>query len=80
MCLAVHMYLFDKVKSPKFPFQGITLSYSYFEEFKCLRQFSKKQNMIKKKNELNKNEKSVDKAPQCFDFLHIKPKFKFALQ
>ena len=69
-----------KDKSPKVPFNSITSSYSYFEEFKFLRQFSKKQNMIKKKYQLNRNEKCVDKAQQCFAFLHIKPKFKFAVQ
>jgi hypothetical protein len=58
-----------KDKSPEVPFHIITSSYSYFEEF------SKKQNMIKKKHQLNRNEKFVDKA-----FLHIKPKFKFAVQ
>jgi hypothetical protein len=42
----------DKDKSPEVPFQRITLSYSYFEEFESLRQFSKKQNMIKKKYQL----------------------------
>ena len=35
-------------KSPEVRFHRITLSYSYFEEFEFLRQFSKKQNMIKK--------------------------------
>ena len=70
----------SKDKSPKVPFHRITLSYSYFEEFEFLRQFSKKQNMIKKKYQLNRNEKFVDKAQQCFAFLKIKPKFKFAVQ
>jgi hypothetical protein len=42
--------------------------------------FSKKQNMIKKIYQLNRNEKFVDKAQQCFAFLHIKSKFKFAIQ
>ena len=41
---------------PEVPFR-ITSSYSYFEEFEFLRQFSKKQNMIKKKYQLNRNEK-----------------------
>jgi hypothetical protein len=45
-----------------------------------LRQFSKKQNMIKKNYQLNRNKKFVDKAKQCFAFLQIKPKFKFAVQ
>ena len=67
-----------KGKSPEVPFHRISLSYRYFEEFEFLRQFSKKQNMIKKKYLLNRNEKFVDKAQQCFAFLHIKPKFKFA--
>ena len=70
----------DVGKSPEVPFHRITSSYSYFEEFEFLRQFSKKQNMIKKKYQLNRNKKFVDKAQQCFAFLHIKPKFKFAVQ
>ena len=70
-----------KDKSPEVLFQRITSSYSYFEDFEFLRQYSKKQNMIKKKYQLNRNEKFVDKkAQQCFAFLHIKPKFKFAVQ
>jgi hypothetical protein len=70
----------SKDKSPEVPFHKITSSYSYFEEFEFLRQFSKKQNMIKKKYQLNRTEKFVDKAQQCFAFLHIKQKFKFAVQ
>ena len=35
--------------------------------------------MIKKNYQLNRNEKFFDKAQQGFAFLHIKPKFKFAL-
>jgi hypothetical protein len=54
------------------------LSCSYFEEFEFLRQFSTKQNMIKKKYQLNRNKKFVDKAQQGFAFLHIKAKSKFA--
>jgi len=69
-----------KDKYPEVPFHRITSSYSYFEEFEFLRQFSKKQNMIKKKYQLNRNEKFADKAQQCFAFLHIKPKFKLAVQ
>ena len=48
----------------KVPFQRNTSSYSYFEFF---RQFNKRQNMIKKNYQ------------QCFAFLHIKQKFKFAV-
>ena len=70
----------SKDKSPEVPFHSITSSYSYLEEFEFLRQFSKEQNMIKKEYQLNRNEKFVDKAQQCFAFLHIKPKFKFAVQ
>ena len=66
-----------KDKSPEVPFHRITSSYSYFEEFEFLHQFSKKQNMIKKKYQLNRTEKFIDKTHQ---FLHIKPKFKFAAQ
>jgi hypothetical protein len=33
--------------------------------------------MIKKIYQLNRNEKLVGKAQQCFAFLQIKPKFKF---
>jgi hypothetical protein len=80
-CVLTHYIpLIHKDKSPKVPFHRITSSYSYFEEFEFLRHFSKKQNMIKKKYQLNRNEKFVDKAQQCFAFLHIKSKFKFAVQ
>ena len=71
-----------KDKSLKVPFHRLTLSYSYYEEFEFLCQFSKKQNMTKKKYQ-NRNEKFVDKAKsqQYFAFLHIRPKlaqkFKF---
>ena len=75
----VSMFLV-KINLPKFQFHRITSSYNYFEEFEFMRQFSKKQNMIKKKYQLNRNEKFVEKAQQCFTFLHIKPKFKFAVQ
>ena len=34
--------------------------------------------MIMKNYQLNRIKKFVDKAQQCFAFLHIKPKFKFA--
>ena len=74
------LLIFSKDKSPEVPFHRITSSYSYFEEFEFLPQFSMKQNMTKKKFQLNRNEKFVDKAQQCFAFLHIKPKFKFAVQ
>jgi hypothetical protein len=50
------------------------------KKFEFLRQFSKKQNMIKKNYQLNCTEKFVDKARQCFAFLPIKPKFKFAVE
>ena len=66
-------------KSPEVPFHKITSPYSYFEQFEFLRKFSKKQNMIKKNYQLNWTKKFVDKAHQCFVFLPIKPKFKFAL-
>jgi hypothetical protein len=66
----------NKDESPEVPFPGITSTYS----FEFLRQFSKKQNMIKKKYQLNRNKKCVDKAQQCFAFLYIKPKFKCAVQ
>jgi hypothetical protein len=36
--------------------------------------------LSKKNYQLNRNEKFVDKARQCFAFLQIKPKFKFAVQ
>jgi hypothetical protein len=50
------------------------------KKIEFLRQFSRKQNMIKKNYQLNRNKKFVDKAQQCFAFLNIKPKFKFAVQ
>jgi hypothetical protein len=65
--ISVNLLVF-KDKSPEVPFHRITSSYSYFEEFEFLRQFSKKQNMIKKKYQLNRNKKFVDKAQQCFAF------------
>ena len=34
--------------------------------------------MIKKNYQLNRNERFIDKAQQCFAFLQIKTKFKFA--
>ena len=69
-----------KGKSPKVPFHGITLSYRYFEVIWYFCQFSKKQNMITENYQLNRNEKFVDNAQECFAFLHIKAKFKFAVQ
>jgi hypothetical protein len=50
------------------------------KQFEFLRKFSKKQNMIKKKYQLNRNKNFVDKAQECFAFLYIKTKFKFAVQ
>ena len=55
----------SKDKSPEVTFHRITLSCSYFEGFEFLRQFTKKQNMIMKKYQLNRNKKFVDKAQQC---------------
>ena len=70
----------SKGKSPEVPFHGITSSYSYFEVIWIFAPISKKQNMIKKNYQLNRNKKFVDKAQQCFAFLHIEPKFKFSVQ
>ena len=50
------------------------------KQFEFLRQFNRKQKMIKKNYQLNRNKKFVDKAQEYFAFLHIKPKFKFAVQ
>ena len=47
------------------PFHRISLSYSYFE---FLHQFSKKQIMIKKQYQLNRNEKFVEKASNVLPF------------
>ena len=64
----------------------INLPKSCFIESLCHTAFLKNLNfwahwaMIKKKYQLNRNEKFLDKAQQCFVFLHIKPKFKFAVQ
>ena len=69
-----------KGKSPEVPFHEITSSYSYFEVIWIFAPIQKKQNMIKKNYQLNRNKKFVDKAQQCFAFLHKKPKFKFAVQ
>ena len=86
LCLALLFFIsIGKSKSPEVPFHGITSTFSYFKVIwifgkKFLRQLSKKQNMIKKIYQLNRNKKFVDKAQQCFVILHIKPKFKFALQ
>ena len=69
-----------KVNPPQFRFMESLRHTAILKKFEFLRQFSKKQNMIKKNYQLNRNEKFVDKAQQCFAFLHIKPKFKFAVQ
>ena len=66
---------FHKDKSSEVPFHGITSPYSYFKMIRIFAPISKKQNMIKKKYQLNRSKKFVDKAQQCFAFLHIKPKF-----
>ena len=50
------------------------------KKFEFLHQFSKKQNTIKKNCQLNWTEKFVDEAQQCFAFLPIEPKFKFAAE
>ena len=56
-----------KDKSPEVPFHGITSPYSYFEVIWI---FAPIQQEKKPKKH---------KAQQCFAFLHIKPKFKFAV-
>ena len=48
--------------------------------FKFLRQFFKKQNMIKENYQLNWTEKFVEKTQQCFGFLPMEPKFKFDVE
>ena len=55
-----------KGKSPEVPFHGITSSYSYFEVIWILRQFSKKQNMIKKNYQLNWTKKVCWHSPAMF--------------
>ena len=55
----------SKDKNLEVPFHRITLSFGYLEDILFLRQLSTKQNIIKK-NQLNKNEKFLDKAQQCF--------------
>ena len=50
------------------------------KKFEFLRQFNKKQYMIKKNYQLNWTEKFVDKAQQRFAFLPIQPKFKFGVE
>ena len=57
----------SKDKNLEVPFHRITLSFGYLEDILFLRQLSTKQNIIKK-NQLNKNEKFLDKAQQCFAF------------
>ena len=65
-------------KSLKVPIHGITSPYSYFE---VIWRFAPIQQEAKHDLEqLNRNEKFVDKAHQCFAYSHIKPKFKFAVQ
>ena len=59
---------FFKDKFPEVPFHRITPSYSYFEEFEFLRQFSKEQNMIKKKYQLNRNENLLTKPDNVLPF------------
>ena len=80
-----YLFIFkiENVVKYRGPNLRVTWSESHSDDlkrFEFLRQFSKKQDMIKKKYQLNRNEKFVDKAQQCFAFLHIKPKFKFAVQ
>ena len=68
---------YGKGKSPVVPFHHTVI----LKKFKkVLRQFMKKQNMIKKNYRLNRSKKFVEKAQQCFAFVHINPKFKFAVQ
>ena len=67
----------NKGKSPEILCHENTAILKWFE---FLRQFSKKQTMIKKNDQLNRNKKFVDKSQQYFAFLHIKPKFRFAVQ
>ena len=69
-----------KANPPKFRFMESLHHTAILKYFEFLRQFNKKQNMIKKNYQLNRNEKFVDKAQQCFAFLLIKPKFKFTVQ
>jgi hypothetical protein len=69
-----------KVNPLKFRFMESLRHTANLKEFEFLRQFNKKQNMIKKIYQLNRNEKFVDKAQQCFPFLNIKAEFKFAVQ
>ena len=65
-----------KGKSPEVLFHGITSSYSNFEVILI---FAPIQHEAKH-DQLNRNEKIADKVRQCYDFLQIKPKFKFAVQ
>ena len=71
---------FLKINLPKFRFIESLRHTAILKNLNFSRQFIKKQNMIKKKHQLNRNEKFVDKAQQYFVFLDIKPKFKFAVQ
>ena len=74
-----HQYYFFiiKINLPKFRLIE-SLRYSYFEEFEFLRQLGKKQNMTKKKYQLNRNESLLTKHSNVLPF--YKPKFKFAVQ
>ena len=54
-----------KVNPPKFRFMESLCHTDILRYFEFLRQFSKKQNMSKKKYQLKRNEKVVDKAQQC---------------
>ena len=70
-----------KDKSPEVPFHGITSPYRYFEVIWIFAPIQQEANHDQEINyQLNRNEKFVDKAQQFFAFLHIKPKFKFAVQ
>ena len=64
--------------SPENPFHRITSSYSILMNLNFCANSARSKTRAKK-NQLNRNEKFVDKAQQCFAFLHIKPKFKFAV-
>ena len=73
-------YIDTKGKSPIVPFHGITSPSSYFEEIWIFVPIQQEAKHDQEKYQLNTNVKFVDKAQQCFAFLHIKPKFKCAVQ
>ena len=66
------LYTYIEINLPKFRFIVIQL----FWRICILAPIQQEAKHDQEKNQLNRNEKFVDKAQQCLAFLHIKPKLK----